>query len=216
MNDFANFAFWTLTPQQAGDEVGGEAPEPGGGILIEGFKRVGGEHEKATRFKHAPDFGQNAAFAFDAGKSIAAAARDAGAEAFVNNPIFIIAMAGGFTTNFLWCLALNIRNKSITDYVTGPTGQTAANYGLAGLAGVIWYLQFFFYGMGTTKLGEEFGFSSWTVHMAFIIVFSNLWGIRFKEWKGVSRPTMLAVWAGISVLILSTMVIGLGNYWKEA
>ena len=155
------------------------------------------------------------ALAFDVGKPIADAAKEAGAEMFVNNPIYIIAMAGGFTTNFICCLALNIKNKSITDYVSGPAGQTAANYSLASLAGMIWYLQFFFYGMGTTQLGEEFGFSSWTVHMAFIIVFSNLWGIRFKEWKGVSRSTMLTVWVGIGVLILSTMVIGLGNFWKE-
>jgi L-rhamnose-H+ transport protein len=154
------------------------------------------------------------AFAFDVGKPIADAAQEAGAEMFVNNPIYIIAMAGGFTTNFVCCLALNIKNKSITDYVTGTAGQNAVNYGLASLAGMIWYLQFFFYGMGTTQLGEEFGFSSWTVHMAFIIVFSNLWGIRFKEWKGVSRATMLTVWIGIGVLILSTMVIGLGNFWK--
>ncbi len=151
------------------------------------------------------------AFAFKEGKPIADAAREAGSEIFVNNPIYIIAMAGGFTTNFIWCLILNVKNKSVADYVTGPAGGTAVNYALASLAGMIWYLQFFFYGMGTTQMGA-YDYSSWTVHMAFIIVFSNLWGIRFKEWKGVSRATMLTVWIGIGVLILSTMVIGLGNY----
>ena len=50
------------------------------------------------------------------------------------------------------------------------------------LAGIIWYGQFFFYGMGTTKMGR-FDFSSWSIHMAFIIVFSNLWGIAFHEWR---------------------------------
>jgi len=85
------------------------------------------------------------------------------------------------------------------------------NYMLAGLAGVIWFGQFFFYGMGTTKMGK-YDFSSWTIHMAFIIVFSSLWGIFLKEWKGVSRATMTKVWLGLIVLTVSTMVIGLGSY----
>lgn len=152
------------------------------------------------------------ALAFDAGETIADAARRGGTKIFANNPIYIIAMAGGFTTNFIWCMILNVRNKSLGDYVTGPAGLLAANYLLAGLAGVIWYGQFFFYGMGTTQMGREYGFSSWTIHMAFIIVFSNLWGLYFREWKGVAPWTRLLVWTGILVLILSTMVIGLGSY----
>ncbi|MHC4401660.1 MAG: L-rhamnose/proton symporter RhaT [Planctomycetota bacterium] len=126
-------------------------------------------------------------------------------------PIFILILAGGFTTNFIWCLILNVRNRSAGDYVAGSRAPLVLNYVLAGLAGVIWYGQFFFYGMGTTKMGE-YDFSSWTIHMAFIIVFSNLWGIYFREWKGVRRWTALLVWSGIAILILSTVVIGLGNF----
>ena len=47
--------------------------------------------------------------------------------------------------------------------------------------------------------------------MAFIIVFSNLWGIYFKEWKGAGRTTRALVWAGLAVLILSTVIIGYAN-----
>ena len=154
------------------------------------------------------------AFAFDVGKPIAVAAEEAGAGIFQNNPMYIIAMAGGFTTNFVWCLLLNLKNRSIGDYVGGSARELAPNYGLAGLAGGIWYGQFFFYGMGQERLGGEYDFSSWTIHMAFIIVFSNLWGIYFREWKGVSRRTKGLVWAGILVLILSTIVTGGGNYLK--
>lgn len=66
--------------------------------------------------------------------------------------------------------------------------------------------------MGTTKLGEKFDFSSWSIHMAFIIVFSNLWGIAFHEWRGTSQRTKALVWGGIFTLIISTTVIGGGNY----
>jgi L-rhamnose-H+ transport protein len=48
--------------------------------------------------------------------------------------------------------------------------------------------------------------------MAFIIVFSNLWGIYFREWKGSSRRTHAVIFAGILVLIASTVIIGAGNY----
>lgn len=147
-----------------------------------------------------------------AGAPIADAAVAAGApDVFKNNPVFIVVMAGGFTTNLIWCLSLNMRNRTIRDYVTGSPRLLAANYSFAGLAGVIWYGQFFFYGMGTTKMGR-YDFSSWTIHMAFIIVFSNLWGILFREWRGTSHRTHLLVWAGIAVLVLSTVVIGYGNY----
>lgn len=152
------------------------------------------------------------AIAFDVAEPIVKAAHRAGAEIFQNNPVFIIAMAGGFTTNVVWCIVLNIKNRSIRDYVSGSAAQLAPNYCLAGLAGAIWYLQFFFYGMGTAKIGKEYGFSSWTIHMAFIIIFSNLWGMHFKEWKGVGRRTLMLVWAGILVLILSTVIVGWGNY----
>ena len=58
-----------------------------------------------------------------------------------------------------------------------------ANYLFWALAGTTWYFQFFFYTMGETQMGS-YRFSSWTLHMASIIIFSTLWGIALKEWKG--------------------------------
>jgi L-rhamnose-H+ transport protein len=157
------------------------------------------------------------AFGIAAGKPIADMALKTGIQpVFQNNPLFIVIFAGGFTTNFIWCVALNIHNKTGCNYFgTGlPSGSVLlANYLFSALAGVTWYFQFFFYGMGTTQMGR-YDFSSWTIHMAFIIVFSNLWGISFREWRGVTRHTMRLVWAGIAVLILSTIVIGTGNAWE--
>lgn len=152
------------------------------------------------------------AMAFAAGKPIAEIAVAKGSpDLFKNFPILIVALAGGFTTNFLWCVQLNLRNRTGGDYVTGGARRLSVNYIFAALAGIIWYFQFFFYGMGTTKMGE-YDFSSWTIHMAFIIVFSSLWGIAFKEWKGSSKRTHWVIVAGILVLIASTMVVGYSNY----
>jgi L-rhamnose-H+ transport protein len=76
---------------------------------------------------------------------------------------------------------------------------------------VAWYFQFFFYTMGETQMGR-FRFSSWTLHMGSIIIFSTRWGVALKEWKGTSRRTHLFIAAGLTVLILSTFVIGYANY----
>ncbi len=152
------------------------------------------------------------ALGIDAGKPIAKIAIESGTKPlWQSGPFFIFIMAGGFTTNFLWCLYLNMKNRSVKDYVKTAETPLFSNYLFCALAGTTWYLQFMFYGMGTTKMGK-YDFSSWTIHMAFIIVFSNIWGLVLREWKGSSRKTYKKIIAGIIVLILSTMIVGLGNY----
>jgi L-rhamnose-H+ transport protein len=85
------------------------------------------------------------------------------------------------------------------------------NYLLCALAGTTWYFQFFFYTMGESQMGR-YGFSSWTLHMASIIIFSSLWGIGFKEWKGagIRAGSLLAV--ALFLLVASTVIVGYGNY----
>jgi L-rhamnose-H+ transport protein len=92
-------------------------------------------------------------------------------------------------------------------------GTLLRNYLFAALAGVIWYFQFFFYSMGQTRMGK-YDFSSWTLHMASIIIFATLWGLALKEWKGTSRRTKWLVACGLTLLIASTVIVGYGNYLK--
>jgi L-rhamnose-H+ transport protein len=86
-----------------------------------------------------------------------------------------------------------------------------SNYFLSALAGTTWYFQFFFYTMGETQMGR-YKFSSWTLHMASIMIFSTLWGIALKEWKGVGVRTKVLVGLSLLVLVASTVVVGYGNY----
>jgi L-rhamnose-H+ transport protein len=127
---------------------------------------------------------------------------------FVNNVVFVVILLGGLTTNFIWCVFLNIKNKSYKNYTDAKTPLTS-NYLFAAIAGTTWFLQFFFYGMGETKLGN--GASSWILHMASIIIVSNLWGIKFNEWKGVSKKTFNKLLLGVAVIIISVVFCGLGN-----
>jgi len=85
------------------------------------------------------------------------------------------------------------------------------NYLLSALAGILWYMQFFFYTMGETQMGK-YKFSSWTLHMASIIIFSTLWGIALKEWSAASARTKGLVGLGLAVLVASTVIVGYGNY----
>ena len=161
------------------------------------------------------------AYGINWGKPIAAVAMGMGApDIFKNAPVFIVVMAGGFTVNCVWCLLLNWRNQSLGDYMMIKDAKGSrlanggavmkANYLLAIVAGLIWYTGFFFYGMGTTKMGR-YDFSSWSIHLAFVIMFSTLCGVLALEWKGVSRRTMQWVFVAIVILTLSTIITGFGN-----
>lgn len=128
---------------------------------------------------------------------------------FQTSPAYIVIMAGGFTTNFVWCAILSVRNRTARQYVERAV-PLAMNYLLCALAGVTWYLQFMFYGMGATQMGD-YKFSSWALHMSAIIIFSTLWGIALKEWRGTSRRTHAWIAAGLIVLIGSMIIVGYGN-----
>jgi L-rhamnose-H+ transport protein len=163
-------------------------------------------------------------------------------------PVLVVVLGGGFTTNFIWCLILNIRNRTgyqyfeagirsqvparneecILEAVTDAPAEEMAvamavapdatvktpmltNYLCSALAGTTWYMQFFFYTMGETQMGR-YKFSSWTLHMASIIIFSTLWGVALKEWNGSGTRTKLLVILSLLVLVTSTAVVGYGNY----
>ncbi len=162
-----------------------------------------------------------------------------------NLPVLIVVLWGGFVTNFVWSAILILKNHSIRQFLGEPgtnpmrashaSGDTlmdfgprtastydrlsprtlSLNYFFAAVAGVIWYFQFFFYSMGQTRMGK-YDFSSWTLHMASIILFATLWGLALKEWRGTSRRTRILVATGLFLLISSTIVVGYGNYLKAS
>ncbi len=148
-------------------------------------------------------------FGIESGKPMADAARAAGYNPlFVNNVSYVIIMWGGLTTNLVWTAILSLKNKTYSDFVN-KNSPIAKNVLFSALAGTTWFLQFFFYGMGESKLGN--GASSWILHMSTIILTANMWGIYRREWKGVSKKTKWTITVGISVIILSVFLVGIGN-----
>jgi L-rhamnose-H+ transport protein len=164
-------------------------------------------------------------------------------------PKLCVVLLGGFTSNFIWCVVLNFKNRTghqyfsstpcnesqkrenetiietqadaLSEHVVEQMPQSKANvvgrvpmlnnYFFSGLAGVVWYMQFFFYTMGESQMGN-YKFSSWTIHMASIIIFSSLWGIALKEWEGSSFSTKTKLAIGLATLVFSTIIVGYGNY----
>ncbi|MFN5931592.1 MAG: L-rhamnose/proton symporter RhaT, partial [Sphingobacteriales bacterium] len=122
--------------------------------------------------------------------------------------VYVVLLWGGLTTNFIWCMILNARNKSFGNYIDKQT-PLIKNYVFSALAGTTWFLQFFFYGMGESKLGN--GPSSWILHMAFIILIANLWGLVLNEWKMVNKKTRNTMVTGIAIIIISILIVGYGN-----
>jgi len=189
-------------------------------------------------------------YGLDAASPIAELSRSHGTpELWTGLPKLCVVLLGGFTSNFIWCALLNIRNKTgyqyfnaviraepprredetIIETATDAPGEEVivqtmtakknamerapmlSNYFFSAVAGITWYLQFFFYTMGETQMGN-YKFSSWTLHMASIIIFSSLWGIALKEWKGSSGFTKTLLAMGLFMLVFSTVIVGFGNY----
>ena len=151
-------------------------------------------------------------FGIEAGKPTAEAAVAAGMNPlYQNNVTYVVLLWGGLATNFIWCMILNIRNRTFGDYTDRKT-PLMKNYLFSALAGTTWFLQFFFYGMGESKLGN--GASSWILHMAFIILVANSWGIVLNEWKGVSSKTRTTITIGIATILFSVVLVGIGNSLK--
>jgi len=216
------------------------------GIIIAGLAGMSKEREMSEEAKKSSikefNFGKGIlvatfsgvfsacmAFGLDAAEPVARISAEHGTNPiWVGLPKLCVVLLGGFTTNFIWCLILNRRNKSGYQYFHSkirPEAKAPAttapapgerfpmlrNYFFSGLAGTVWYFQFFFYTMGETQMGQ-YKFSSWTIHMASIILFSSLWGIALKEWKGASGFTKTLLFVGLAVLIFSTLIVGYGNY----
>lgn len=148
-------------------------------------------------------------FGIEAGKPMAEEAVRQGFDPlFQNNVSYVVLLWGGLTTNLIWCLCLNFKNKTFKDY-TNTQSPIVSNILYSGLAGTMWFLQFFFYGMGESKLGN--GASSWILHMATIILTANFWGLWLKEWTHVGTKTFRTFIIGILTILLSIVLVGIGN-----
>jgi L-rhamnose-H+ transport protein len=186
------------------------------------------------------------AFALQAGKQINEASKAAGtSDIWTGLPTLPVLLLGGFTTNFMWCVYLHVKNKTSYQYAASYVRPEHARHGGSSgsehgsVAEVVTSVisqdlripvmnNYLFSALaGTTwyfqfffyTMGAtqmgKYDFASWTLHMASIVIFATMWGWIFHEWKGSSKKAHLLIAGGIATLILSTIVIGYGTYLKS-
>ncbi len=128
------------------------------------------------------------------------------ADIFKTLPATFLVTVGGFVTNAVYCLYQNSKNKTFGDYKEGSLWGN--NIIFCCLAGLLWYSQFFGLSLGKGFLtsSQVLTTFSWCILMSLNVIFSNVWGIILKEWKGVSKKNIVVLVAGLAVLIFSTFL----------
>ncbi|MBQ9417156.1 MAG: L-rhamnose/proton symporter RhaT [Bacteroidales bacterium] len=125
---------------------------------------------------------------------------------FATLPATFLVTLGGFVTNAAYCFFQNQKNHTWGDYTKKKVWGNNLLFCL--LAGALWYSQFFGLSLGKSFFAE--GSSMMTlafcILMAFNVLFSNVWGIILKEWKGVKPATIVVLCIGLAILIISTFI----------
>ena len=142
----------------------------------------------------------------EAGAPIIAAAKAMGAsDLMAQNPVTLLVTIGGFCTNAVFCIYSNVKNKTGNQYFSVSGKILTNNLLFCSLAGILWYSQFFGLGMGKSFLHDSpvmLAFS-WSILMSLNVLFSNVWGILLKEWKGAGQKTIIVLSAGLAILVMS-------------
>lgn len=146
-------------------------------------------------------------FGLQGGKAIEELALKGGAAiAWKGMPVLVMCLLGGFTVNALWCLFLNVKNKTLGDYAK-KGAPIVANIFWALCAGVLWVCQFVAFKTGEPRMGDQ-GYVGWAVLMASSIMFSGVLGLMLGEWKGTSSKTRGLLTAGLVILLGSAVIAG--------
>ncbi len=158
-------------------------------------------------------------FALEVAAPVVEVAEQHGAGIWKGNVAYLFANTGAFVTAALYSLYLARKNRTLGELTQLKAGPEPAslplNYLLALLTGTLWYGQFFFYNLGHVRLGKDYGFSSWAIHMIILVLISNLVAILFKEWRGCRGRTKASIGFGLAVLCAAVMMLTYGNYLGE-
>jgi len=150
-------------------------------------------------------------FSIDQGQPIADIASKYGAGNYQVNVVYIFSNSGAFVTTLLYCIYLHQKEKTWQQYTATAKGGLTVNYTMAILTGLLWYGQFFFYGLGHVRMGN-YKFSSWAIHMVMLVLFSTIAGLIMKEWRDCSKRTKLLLVAALLVLLIAVLLLTYGNY----
>jgi len=153
------------------------------------------------------------------GQPIADMAAENGAGHFEGNAKLVVSTLGCFVVNFIWYVIAGFKQKTLKEFLPNKKekvekkikSRLLRNWLLSSLTGMLWCLQFFFYGLGHVRMGD-YQFVSWVLHMSMLIFFSYIVGMIMKEWKNVTKNTYTILIVGLVILIVSFCVTSYGSY----
>lgn len=127
---------------------------------------------------------------------------------FAQNPVTLLVTLGGFFSNLIYCVYMNTKNKTGGEIRRSSSAVLVNNLLFCALAGLLWYSQFFGLGMGQSffEPNSVMMAFSWSILMSLNVVFSNVWGIILKEWKGAGKRAITFLALGMMILILSLII----------
>lgn len=131
---------------------------------------------------------------------------------YVAMPAYGFIMGGGALVNFAFCLFNILRNDeiSVRADLSIAKGILARNLLFTAMGGIMWYLQFFFYGWGEASVPEHLSYINWMLHMSGYVLFGGIIGLIMAEWKGVgTRPVRILV-LGLLVITAAANIVGMG------
>lgn len=151
------------------------------------------------------------------GQPIADMAAQKGAGYYQGNAKMIVSTSGCFVVNLIWFVILGIKQKTLIEFTPKSgisSGTLLRNTLWSAIAGTLWSLQFFFYGLGHVNMGN-FQFASWVLHMSMLIFFSYIVGMAMKEWKEVKKNTYATLIVALIILISSFIITAYGSVIGE-
>lgn len=159
-------------------------------------------------------FSSGMSFAIDAAHPMAVAAQHVGvSHLYAALPSYVIIMGGGALVNFSYCLLrLGYRKDiSVRKDLSEPRRVLMVNGALAASAGIMWYLQFFFYAWGAANIPAHLSFINWMLHMSLYVLFGGLVGLALGEWREARGRPVRLLWIGMLIIILAANLVGLGS-----
>jgi L-rhamnose-H+ transport protein len=158
-------------------------------------------------------FSSGMAFAMDAAVPMKAAALNLGVNPlYAALPSYVFIMGGGAVVNMSYCFIrlAALKRLSLRDDLRQPRGTLVRNACLASAAGIMWYLQFFFYAWGQANIPERLSYVNWMLHMSGYVLLAGLVGLALGEWAGISSRPKRLLWAGMVIIIVAANLVGLG------
>jgi len=155
--------------------------------------------------------GSTQALGIESGNAISSKMVELGVNAlFQTLPVYIVLYGGSFVTTLAGCIFLSAHNGTLRCFREGASRNLGKNLLCCAIAGFLWFVNYLFYGMGRSGMGD-YSFIAWGILMSLTILSATVWGLWRGEWKEADRTSMTLMYAGLVVLVTASFLIGISG-----